>query len=86
LTIIEARGLNVRQTEELVRQLQAEPKGPAAKAPSLSPQDRDAVEKFQARLGTKVNLVRGKQGGRVVIHFYSEEELQAIYEAIVGNE
>lgn len=86
LAIIEARGLNVRQTEELVRQLQAEPKEPAAKAPSLSPQDRDAVEKFQARLGTKVNLVRGKQGGRVVIHFYSEEELQAIYEAIVGDE
>jgi ParB family chromosome partitioning protein len=86
LAIIEARGLNVRQTEELARQLQVEAREPVSKGPSLSPQDRDAVEKFQARLGTKVNLVRGKQGGRVVIHFYSEEELQAIYEAIVGDE
>jgi ParB family chromosome partitioning protein len=84
LSVIEARGLNVRQTEALVRQMQAEPEEPAPKA-ELSPQDQDAVERFQQRLGTKVNLVRAKKGGRVVIHFYSEEELQAIYEAIVGD-
>jgi ParB family chromosome partitioning protein len=90
LATIEKRGLNVRQTEDLVRQMQAELEESAdekaVREPPLSPQDRDAVEKFQARLGTKVNLVRGKKGGRLVIHFYSEEELQAIYEAIVGYE
>jgi ParB family chromosome partitioning protein len=85
LDIIEKRGLNVRQAEALVRQMQAEPEEPAPKA-ELSPQDQDAVERFQQRLGTKVNLVRAKKGGRVVIHFYSEEELQAIYEAIIGDE
>jgi ParB family chromosome partitioning protein len=85
LAVIEARGLNVRQTEALVREMQAEPKEPAPKA-ELSPQDQDAVERFQQQLGTKVNLVRGKKGGRLVIHFYSEEELQAIYETIVGGD
>jgi ParB family chromosome partitioning protein len=85
LAIIEERDLNVRQTEALVRQMQAEPKEPPSKS-ELSPQDQDAVDRFQQRLGTKVNLVRAKKGGRVVIHFYSEEELQAIYEAIVGDE
>jgi len=85
VAVIEERGLNVRQTEALVRHMQAEPQVPVPKA-ELSPQDQDAVDKFQARLGTRVNLVRGKKGGRVVIHFYSEEELQAIYEAIVGAE
>jgi ParB family chromosome partitioning protein len=85
LAIIEERDLNVRQTEALVRQMQAEPKEPPPKS-ELSPQDQDAVDRFQQRLGTKVNLVRAKKGGRVVIHFYSEEELQAIYEAIVGDE
>jgi len=84
LAAIEARGLNVRQTEALVRQMQAEPKEPSARS-DLSPQDQDAVDRFQQRLGTRVNLVRGKKGGRVVIHFYSEEELQAIYEAIMGD-
>jgi ParB family chromosome partitioning protein len=90
LAAIEKRGLNVRQTEDLVRRMQEEAESPAdtgeGREPILSPQDRDAVEKFQARLGTKVNLVRGKKGGRLVIHFYSEEELQAIYEAIIGKE
>ncbi len=85
LAVIEERGLNVRQAEALVRQMLAEPKEPAPRA-ELSPQDQDAVDRFQQRLGTKVNLVRGKKGGRLVIHFYSEEELQAIYEAIVGDE
>ena len=86
LAVIEARGLNVRQAEELVRRMQLESEADASEAeaqPALSPQDRDVVDKFQARLGTRVNLVRGKKGGRLVIHFYSEEELQAIYEAIV---
>jgi ParB family chromosome partitioning protein len=90
LAIIEKRGLNVRQTEDLVRRMQEEAESLAdakeVHEPPLLPQDRDAVEKFQARLGTKVNLVRGRKGGRLVIHFYSEEELQAIYEAIVGKE
>lgn len=90
LATIEKRGLNVRQTEDLVRRMQEEAESPAGvregREPLLSPQDRDAVEKFQSRLGTKVKLVRGKKGGRLVIHFYSEEELQAIYEAIVGKE
>jgi ParB family chromosome partitioning protein len=86
LAVIEARGLNVRQVEELVRRMQLEAEADESEAeaqPALSPQDRDVVDKFQARLGTRVNLVRSKKGGRLVIHFYSEEELQAIYEAIV---
>jgi ParB family chromosome partitioning protein len=86
LATIENRGLNVRQTENLVRRMQAAPEKPTSRPEPLSLQDRDVLEKFQSRLGTKVNLVRGKKGGRVVIHFYSEEELQAIYEAIVGAE
>jgi ParB family chromosome partitioning protein len=85
LGVVEGRGLNVRQTEELVRHMQVEPQESGARTRPLSPQDRDAVEKFQARLGTKVNLVRSKKGGRLVIHFYSEEELQAIYETIIGE-
>ena len=91
LAAIEQRGLNVREAEQLVRRMQIESDGSAAEGAAreprrLSPQDQDAVEKFQACLGTKVSLKRGKKGGRLVIHFYSEEELQAIYEAIVGEE
>jgi len=30
-----------------------------------------------------VNLRRSGEGGRIVIHFYSDEELDALYERIV---
>jgi ParB family chromosome partitioning protein len=85
LKMVVDRGLSVRQTEELVRRLkgEAEPKQP--KAP-LPPEARALEDGFRATLGTKVNLVRNRKGrGRLVIHFYSEEELQAIYDLIVGN-
>jgi len=40
---------------------------------------------FRQALGTKVQVFRSRKGGKVVVHFYSEEELEAIYEKIVGR-
>ncbi|MBM4466117.1 MAG: ParB/RepB/Spo0J family partition protein [Chloroflexi bacterium] len=78
------RGLNVRQTEETVRRLVAGPKPKPADQPS-SPETRALEDRFREALGTKVQLFRSRRGGRLVIHFYSEEELQAFYELIVGD-
>jgi ParB family chromosome partitioning protein len=82
LKAIIQRSLSVRQTEELVRRLSAEkPAKPRAKQP---PMETTALETaFRSALGTKVNLVRSRKGGRLVIHFYSEEELQQLYDLIV---
>ncbi len=79
------RGLNVRQTEETVRRLVA---GPRPKRPNISssPETRALEDRFRETLGTKVQLFRSRRGGRLVIHFYSEEELQAFYELIVGDQ
>lgn len=78
------RGLNVRQTEELVRRQMEEAK---PKAPTLPSPNTAALEnRFREALGTKVRLFRSKKGGKLVIHFFSEEELQAIYNVIVGRE
>jgi len=86
LRAIEKRGLSVRQTEELVRRLttsvQATSKAPAEQAPET----RALEDRFRRALGTKVSLYRSKRGGRLVIHFFSEEELQALYDRIVGEE
>lgn len=79
---IRRRALSVRQTEELVRRLAA---GEPVKRPHARVADaetREIEERFRHALGTKVNLFRSKKGGKVVIHFYSEEELQAIYDLI----
>ncbi len=76
------RGLNVRQTEEMVRRLTAEPKPKRPQAPS-SPETRALEDDFREALGTKVQLFRSKRGGKLVIHFYSEEDLQALYDLMV---
>jgi ParB family chromosome partitioning protein len=82
LKAIIQRSLSVRQTEELVRRLSAQkPAKPRPKSPAM---ETTALESaFRSALGTKVNLVRSRKGGRLVIHFYSEEELQQLYDLIV---
>jgi ParB family chromosome partitioning protein len=75
------RGLNVRQTEALVKQTasarpDAQPKPP-------SPHVEAMEGHFRQALGTKVSLAGTPRRGRLTIHYYSEEELQALYEALV---
>ncbi len=81
---IRQEGLNVRQVERLVRRLLATP--PEVRAvPSPPAPEVEALEnEFQGALGTKVRLHwDGRGGGRLVIYFYSAEELQALYDLIV---
>jgi ParB family chromosome partitioning protein len=79
------KALSVRQTEELVRRLMAEAPPPKPAEP-VSPETQLLEEEFRETLGTRVNLHRNRKGrGRLVIHFYSEEELQTIYDVIVGG-
>jgi ParB family chromosome partitioning protein len=86
LKMILKRGLNVRQTEELVRRLVGLRREEPRPAREISPETRALETRFREALGTKVSLTRRGEGGRVVIHFYSEEELNALYERIVGRE
>jgi ParB family chromosome partitioning protein len=85
-----ARELTVRQTEELVRRLQSADAARAVVAAAEPADDPDVSytrrleEAFRDALGTKVSLSRGRRGGKLVVHFYSDEELNAIYEQIVG--
>jgi ParB family chromosome partitioning protein len=89
LSQIVKHGLNVRQTEEQVRRLltdhPAVKKTPAAVPQRGSSADTRALEERMRRaLGTKVTLSRSKKGGMLVIYFYSEEELDAIYRRIIS--
>lgn len=84
-----ARGLSVRQTEAMAGKLllETEQRSEQQQLPrkTADPLTAAIEEQLRTRLGTKVNLQRGKRGGRLVIHFYSDEELDAIYRAILGN-
>jgi len=85
LHAIERRHLSVRQAEELVRRLQAA--GTDAPRQRARTPETEALEaEFRESLGTRVDLYRSRRGGRLVIHFYSEEELQAVYDRIVTRD
>jgi ParB family chromosome partitioning protein len=81
---IKAKGLNVRQTEELVRRMSAPKKAAGAKRETQWDGAREYETRLRDTLGTKVSLQRSRKGGKIVIEFFSEEEFGAIYERIVG--
>lgn len=80
------RELTVRQTEQLVRRLLGLRREEQQPARAISPETRALESCFREALGTKVTLTRSGERGRIVIYFYSEEELDALYERIVGEE
>jgi ParB family chromosome partitioning protein len=79
------QGLNVRQTEELVRRLIGRQEEEEAPSRRPSPEVQELESRFREALSTKVSLRRKGKGGQLVIYFYSEEELGALYEHIVGD-
>ena len=74
--------LNVRQTEELVRKLSGVRPVHTSRA-NPSPEITALEERLRSRLGTKVKLNRSRKGGTLVIHFYSDEELDALLETLL---
>jgi ParB family chromosome partitioning protein len=74
--------LNVRQTEELVRKLQGQKQATKRKA-GPSPDVLELEKRLRASLGTKVSLRHGKQGGTLTIHYYSDEELDALLDKLL---
>jgi ParB family chromosome partitioning protein len=83
-TIVQS-GLNVRQAEELVRRLSGKRTAKGRTARTLSPEEKDLENRLRQALGTKVNLKRGKKGGSLVLHFYSDEELNTLLDLLLGS-
>ncbi len=78
-------GLSVRQTETLVTNLMAESRPEPRPRKQLPPELIEIQDRFESALGTRVNIEKGEKGGRVIIHFYSDEDLDALFDSIVGD-
>jgi ParB family chromosome partitioning protein len=83
--IIIAQDLSIRQTESLVGKRLTSEKPKAKPAKEVSPELIDLEDQFRVSLGTRVNIQPGPEGGKIVIHYYSDEELQKIYSVITGE-
>ncbi|HLF72608.1 MAG TPA: stage 0 sporulation protein J, partial [Dehalococcoidia bacterium] len=73
-------GLTVRDAETLAKAGAKRP-GTAARR-RVSPDLAAVEEKLRGALGTRVELRKTRKGGRLVIHFFSDEELDAIIEKL----
>jgi len=74
--------LSVRDTEALAREMNTKRAPVEARA---DPDIEKLEDAFRQALGTRVRLVKGRRGGRLVITFFSDDELNGLYEAIVGR-
>jgi ParB family chromosome partitioning protein len=84
-TVID-QGFSVRQAEELVRRLREPRDATRAASRRLPDPDLERVEEdLRRRLGTKVTLARSRKGGRIIIEFYSDEELGQLYDRLIGG-
>lgn len=87
LDLVLSRALNVRQTEALVRRwLSGNPPKPEAHA--RDPEEIRLEDRLRAVLGTRVSFKKAPQGsgGSLTIQFFSDEQLQALYDRLVGEE
>jgi len=76
-------GLSVRQTEQLVKRLLAQPKAEPAKAPSPAVDYvAEAERELSARLGRACRIAQGKRKGRVEIEYYDLDDLNDLLEAL----
>ena len=83
-TIVES-GLSVRQAEELARRLrEPRPSRPATEH-RVDPDLERVEDDLRTALGTKVSVARGRKGGRIVIEYYTDEDLGRLYDRLTGG-
>lgn len=89
-----AQNLSVRETEKLVREIEKKDvsretlrrsMGLPVKKSTVEPEIQAVIEGLTRSLGTKVNIKKGKKGGKIEIEYYSAEELERITEILLGS-
>ena len=82
-TVVVARGLNVRQTEQLAKQALKGLGAAAARAPREKDADTRALEQeLAALLGLKVAIDHKERGGQVTIRYASLDQLDALLDRL----
>ncbi len=77
--MIVKKGLSVREAEALVSRLKNPPK---EKKVRLGHELKAVEEKLKKALGTRVSVSSKSKGGRIVIEYYSDEDLDRILDKI----
>lgn len=77
-----ADNLSVRETEVLIRRFSKGKKHDRRLARGVDPNLKALVADWRAALGTKVEITRGRKGGRITVEFYSDDDLERLTEML----
>jgi ParB family chromosome partitioning protein len=85
-----AQGLSVRQLETIIQMGTGRPKKSVTvngilKAALQDPNVQAAVQEMERALGTRVRLIGDDLHGRIIIEYHSSEDLDRIWDLIVGK-
>ncbi len=81
-----SQGWSVRQTERTTQRMLEGRKAKHVDEVEIDPNVKAAIQEMERVLGTKVRIVeKAKQKGKIEIEYYSPEDLDRIYTAIVGE-
>ena len=81
------KGLSVRQAENLIKKLKTEGlenKG-NKKQETEEIQNEFLLNELQKKFSTKVNIIKKGKKGKIIIEYYSEEDLNRIYDVLRGS-
>jgi ParB family chromosome partitioning protein len=91
---IVSEGMSVRDAEDIARALRVLSDQKIARAPrpatplssrAADPHMRDLESRLRVALGTRVALTKSKSGGRIVIRFHNDEELEGLIGRLTGG-
>lgn len=85
---VSEKGLSVRQIERTIRKIVDGEETEALPKAKLDPNFKAAEDKLRRKLSSKVNILVNQKsnGGKVEIEFFDDNDLNRIYEIIMGKE
>ena len=75
---IVGQSLNVRETENLIKQIHLNTQSPIRKKTKKDIFIKKLEMELERKLGTKVEIAPSKKGGKVIVKYYSDDDLERI--------
>lgn len=80
---IVAEGLSVRAVEEMVKSYNERPAPRRKKQPV--PEIESAVNSLSSALGTRVQITGNLKQGKIILNYYSAEQLESLYDLLISE-
>jgi ParB family chromosome partitioning protein len=80
-----AQGWSVRQMERTTQKMTAGREPKHVDQVHVDPNVKAAIQEMERVLGTRVRIIEKRKGGKIEIEYYSQEDLDRIYETIMGD-